>query len=162
MTEPVDEQPPTSNPIINVPTFSLENILGENHDAVEHPGTNGVSAAMWDEETPETTVAEGFCIECEGEQFPCSSFLRTDNPQTSLHRSGAKRVPMSTVKSALQHNTEKDQENDMLSNPWQVRRRRNRRRMALLMNPRMALRYAFIIDSIFNSLNTWTDGYRDW
>jgi hypothetical protein len=75
MTEPVEEKPPVSNPIINVPDFSLENILGENHDAVEHPGTNGVSTTGWDdlEETPENAIAEGFCIECEGEL--CSSLL---------------------------------------------------------------------------------------
>jgi hypothetical protein len=42
-------------------TFSLENILGENHEFIEHPGSKG-----WDEETPEGTVAEGFCVECEG------------------------------------------------------------------------------------------------
>jgi hypothetical protein len=141
MTESVDENTPVpiSNPI-NVPTFSLENILGENHDAVEHPGTNDVSAAMWDEETPETTVPDGFCIECEGEWFPSFSFLHTDKPQTSLRRSCAKRVPTSIVKSALRHNIEKGQENDMLLNPWLVRKRRNRRRMVLPMNPRMALR----------------------
>lgn len=62
----MDEKPPISNPIINMPAFSLENILGENHDAVEHPGTNGVSAIGWDEEVPEKAVSEGFCIECEG------------------------------------------------------------------------------------------------
>lgn len=61
----MDEKPPISNPIINMPAFSLENILGENHDAVEHPGTNGVSAIGWDEEVPEKAVSEGFCIECE-------------------------------------------------------------------------------------------------
>jgi hypothetical protein len=75
MTEPVDEKPPISNPITNGPAFSLENILGENHDAVEHPGTNGVDASGWDEEAPENAVPEGFCIECEGELCPPLSFL---------------------------------------------------------------------------------------
>jgi hypothetical protein len=76
MTEAVDEHPPTSNPIINGNPFSLENILGENHDALEHPGTNGVSAAGWDEDTPENAAPEGYCIECEGMQRPAIFFLR--------------------------------------------------------------------------------------
>lgn len=48
-------------------TFSLETILNDNHDVVEHPGTNGQPANGWDEEVPEGTLVEGFCIECEGE-----------------------------------------------------------------------------------------------
>lgn len=47
--------------------FNLENILGENHDAIEHPGINGAPVTGWDEEMPEKPVAEGFCVECEGE-----------------------------------------------------------------------------------------------
>ena len=49
--------------------FSLENILGADHESVEHPtatkealtGANG-----WDEETGQQHVAQGFCVECEG------------------------------------------------------------------------------------------------
>ena len=68
MTEPAEN--PVSNPI-NVPDFSLENILGDNHDAVECPaGTNGVFRR---EETPEHTIVEGFCIECEGKL--CVDFI---------------------------------------------------------------------------------------
>ncbi|KAK0243099.1 hypothetical protein EDD85DRAFT_813911 [Armillaria nabsnona] len=44
--------------------FSLENILGADHESLEHPGING-SASGWDEETPEKPPAEGYCIECE-------------------------------------------------------------------------------------------------
>jgi hypothetical protein len=48
-------------------TFSLENILGENHDTVEHPGTEHTQAATgWDEEETEKPLAEGYCVECEG------------------------------------------------------------------------------------------------
>jgi len=50
-------------------TFSLENILGENHESLEHPGIEGVPAGGWDEEVPEKPVIEGFCIECEGQSF---------------------------------------------------------------------------------------------
>jgi hypothetical protein len=64
----LDEKPPISSSNIGVPAFSLENILGENHDAVEHPGTNGMLATESDEESPENAVVEGFCIECEGAQ----------------------------------------------------------------------------------------------
>ena len=49
--------------------FSLENILGENHDAVEHPATAIAEKASvgWDEEdTAEIPLADGYCVECEG------------------------------------------------------------------------------------------------
>ncbi|KIM46468.1 hypothetical protein M413DRAFT_64978 [Hebeloma cylindrosporum] len=47
-------------------TFSLKNILGENHDAVEHPGTERTEASTgWDEEETEKPLAEGYCVECE-------------------------------------------------------------------------------------------------
>lgn len=42
-------------------TFTLENILGENHENIESSHAEG-----WDEETVEKPVLEGFCIECEG------------------------------------------------------------------------------------------------
>ncbi|KAF8165631.1 hypothetical protein B0H34DRAFT_689871 [Crassisporium funariophilum] len=45
--------------------FSLENILGKDHEAVEHPGTDVTPATGWDEEDTEKTVAEGYCVECE-------------------------------------------------------------------------------------------------
>lgn len=48
--------------------FSLENILGENPEDVQHPnGTTQGEATGWDEESTERPLAEGFCIECEGE-----------------------------------------------------------------------------------------------
>lgn len=54
-------------------TFSLENILGEGHELVEHPGLadNAASAggSGWDEESTEKVAAEGFCIECEGMRY---------------------------------------------------------------------------------------------
>ncbi len=47
--------------------FSLENILGENHDAVEHPGKSSAEEAVgWDEEDAEVPLADGYCVECEG------------------------------------------------------------------------------------------------
>lgn len=52
-----------------IATFSLETILSDKHETIEHPGpaANGVSPTGWDEEMPEIPVAEGFCVECEGE-----------------------------------------------------------------------------------------------
>jgi len=54
-------------------TFTLENILGSNHEAVEHPRLkeNDSDSATrraegWDEESIDLPTAEGFCIECEG------------------------------------------------------------------------------------------------
>lgn len=54
-------------------TFTLENILGSNHDAVEHPrlkesDADGATnpAEGWDEESVSRPAAEGFCVECEG------------------------------------------------------------------------------------------------
>ena len=49
--------------------FSLENILGADHESVEHPSapTEAQTAAEgWDEEVGQEQVAQGFCIECEG------------------------------------------------------------------------------------------------
>ncbi|KAF4619379.1 hypothetical protein D9613_004976 [Agrocybe pediades] len=47
--------------------FSLENILGENPDAIEHPGVAlpQESATGWDQEETEKPIQEGYCIECE-------------------------------------------------------------------------------------------------
>lgn len=54
--------------------FSLEHILGDNHDTLEHPGLkqqelNATSTAAegWDEESVNGPTMEGYCIECEGE-----------------------------------------------------------------------------------------------
>ncbi|KAG6843722.1 hypothetical protein H0H87_009341 [Tephrocybe sp. NHM501043] len=56
-----------SKPTNPIAAFTLETILSDNHEAVEHPGTlsNGISATGWDEEVAENHAAEGFCIECE-------------------------------------------------------------------------------------------------
>jgi hypothetical protein len=43
-------------------SFSLENILGENHDAV----ATTVAPTGWDEEDIERPLIEGYCVECEG------------------------------------------------------------------------------------------------
>ena len=49
--------------------FSLENILGENHDAVQHLATNHVAPKDSDEEDIERPIIEGYCVECEGNSY---------------------------------------------------------------------------------------------
>ncbi|KAF8638576.1 hypothetical protein AX17_002118 [Amanita inopinata Kibby_2008] len=68
MSEPPQSAPPETpaprpNPIAR--DFSLENILGENPDDIQHPKLNGASTTGWDEETTEKPALEGYCIECE-------------------------------------------------------------------------------------------------
>jgi hypothetical protein len=53
--------------------FTLENILGTNHEAVEHPrlkekdsGDATGPGEGWDEESAVRPAADGFCVECEG------------------------------------------------------------------------------------------------
>ncbi|KAG5649776.1 hypothetical protein H0H81_002074 [Sphagnurus paluster] len=59
------------------PAFSLESILSDNHESVEHPGTitDRISPSGWDEEVRLNPVAEGFCVECEDQpaQVLCES-----------------------------------------------------------------------------------------
>ena len=47
----------------NGPAFSLENILGNDHDKLEHPD---IRPEGWDEEDAEREAAHGYCVECEG------------------------------------------------------------------------------------------------
>ncbi|KAJ7591437.1 hypothetical protein C8J56DRAFT_935571 [Mycena floridula] len=76
--------------------FSLANILGQNHETVEHPELNGKPASGWDEETTEpTAVEEGFCIECEDQpaQLFCESCSDAycDVCFASQHRKGTRK-----------------------------------------------------------------------
>jgi hypothetical protein len=62
-----EQAEPTLTPQTN--GFSLENILGDNHESVEHHGavTTDAPGEGWDEEVLEdAAVPEGFCVECEG------------------------------------------------------------------------------------------------
>ncbi|KAG9317802.1 hypothetical protein JVU11DRAFT_2025 [Chiua virens] len=61
-------------------TFSLENILSDRHDTLEHPGLKQresdaatTAAEGWDEESADRPTAEGLCVECEDQpaQFSC-------------------------------------------------------------------------------------------
>ncbi|KAF8969389.1 hypothetical protein BDZ97DRAFT_1902510 [Flammula alnicola] len=65
--EPTPDTNGTSTKAANG-AFSLENILGENPDAVEHPASGAHvpdKAAGWDEEDAEAPLVDGYCVECE-------------------------------------------------------------------------------------------------
>ncbi|KAJ7724889.1 hypothetical protein B0H16DRAFT_1736464 [Mycena metata] len=91
------------------PTFSLTNILGENHENVEHPGVNGVPVGGWDEEEiAAKPVEEGTCIECEDQ--PAEVFCETcadvfcEVCYAAQHRKGSRKLhvvkPLGTVEKA--------------------------------------------------------------
>ena len=100
------------------PTFSLENILGNDHDKLEHPD---IRPEGWDEEDVDREVAHGYCVECEGachSSYPvCTSFTHRV-PQTNQHKCAAKHVPMIIVRCASQHNTEKAAVKRIHRRPW--------------------------------------------
>ncbi|XP_006456764.1 hypothetical protein AGABI2DRAFT_211866 [Agaricus bisporus var. bisporus H97] len=68
MAEPQPDVAPehTTNGLAN---FSLENILNDKHDTIEHPTAMGDVATGpaegWDEEDVDKPPVEGYCIECE-------------------------------------------------------------------------------------------------
>jgi hypothetical protein len=49
--------------------FSLENILGENHDAVQCLAPTVAPTTRWDEEDIGRPLIEGYCVECEGKFY---------------------------------------------------------------------------------------------
>lgn len=53
------------------PAFSLETILNDKSETLEHPDFQQQPEGGWDEESTERVAAEGFCIECEGEDSSC-------------------------------------------------------------------------------------------
>lgn len=65
-SDPIPEQAQVAEPP-NLGAFSLENILGQDHELLEHPGIKEPPAEGLDQEAPEISVAEGFCVECEGD-----------------------------------------------------------------------------------------------
>lgn len=82
--------------------FSLENILGDNHDAVERPESkrqeldaSSTAAEGWDEETVDRPTTEGYCVECEDQPAQ----IRCDDCQddycevcfAAQHRKGTRR-----------------------------------------------------------------------
>ncbi|EIW76289.1 hypothetical protein CONPUDRAFT_130825 [Coniophora puteana RWD-64-598 SS2] len=83
--------------------FSLQNILGENHDTVEHPkyqeqldASGSVPAAGWDEEGTEHVAPEGFCVECEDQpaQLHCEACAERfcEVCFAALHRKGTRKA----------------------------------------------------------------------
>lgn len=86
--------------------FSLENILGDNHDAVEHPrlkrqelDASPTVAEGWDEESVDGPNTAGYCVECEDQPAQ----IRCDDCQddycevcfAAQHRKGTRRKHVS-------------------------------------------------------------------
>lgn len=100
-------EPSTAEPHSNGPLFSLENILGDDHDKLEHPH---IQPEGWDEEVAGREVARGYCVECEGAWCPLppiSSPMYALALQTNQQRCSVTPVRMNTAKSASQHSIEK-------------------------------------------------------
>ena len=92
----------------NGPAFSLENILGNDHDKLEHPD---IRPEGWDEEDAEREAAHGYCVECEGVWYyssPAGSPFMRWVLQTNQLKCAAKHVRMITAKCASQRNIEKE------------------------------------------------------
>jgi hypothetical protein len=104
----------------NGPTFSLENILGNDHDKLEHPD---IRPEGWDEEDVEQEVAHGYCVECEGAWYyspPDGSPLTRWARQTNQLKCAVKHVRMITAKYASQPNIEKAAGKSILQRPWKM------------------------------------------
>ncbi|TFK99154.1 hypothetical protein BDV98DRAFT_511020 [Pterulicium gracile] len=79
--------------------FSLQNILGDDHEHLEHPevqnGQENALAVGWDEEETSRPVAEGFCVECEDQ--PAEVLCETCEDQfcevcfSAQHRKGSRK-----------------------------------------------------------------------
>ncbi|KAH9927091.1 uncharacterized protein BXZ73DRAFT_49004 [Epithele typhae] len=78
--------------------FSLENILGQDHEDVEAPTATAdthITAAGWDEEARAENVVQGFCIECEDQ--PAQLFCETCSDNfcevcfAAQHRKGSRK-----------------------------------------------------------------------
>ena len=112
-----DTAPLLTTPSKPAVAFSLETILSNDHEAVEHPGSSDGQAAAsgWDEEPIDTPVIEGYCVECEGASFGFETWplAHSNVLKISLLRYHARRVVMSTVKCVSRHNTEKDPGRDI-------------------------------------------------
>ena len=91
----------------NGPLYSLENILGDDHEKLEHPD---VRPEGWDEEGAEREAAHGYCIECEGawsHSFYPVIYLCDTASQINLRKCAAKHVWMTTAMCASQHSIER-------------------------------------------------------
>ncbi|KAF9236230.1 hypothetical protein BU15DRAFT_50382 [Melanogaster broomeanus] len=101
-------------------TFSLENILGDNHEALEHPGLKQqeldaptTAAQGWDEESANRPAAEGFCVECEDQPAQVSCKNCEDNYCgvcfAAQHRKGTRKQHVTTPLAGISTmNVEKD------------------------------------------------------
>ncbi|KAH9020777.1 hypothetical protein EDB84DRAFT_1275255 [Lactarius hengduanensis] len=76
----------------NGPLYSLENILGDDHEKLEHPD---VRPEGWDEEGAEREAAHGYCVECEDQpaEVTCETCMDDycDVCFSAQHRKGSRK-----------------------------------------------------------------------
>ena len=141
----------------NGPTFSLENILGNDHDKLEHPD---IRPEGWDEEDVEREVAHGYCVECEGAwyySFPVVSTLSWAF-QTNQLKCAVKHAQMITAKYVSQHSIEKAAGRSILQHPWQMvtKVRANQSRMGRFMkNQTGTMCVLFVLYKGFSDFRVW-------
>ncbi|KAJ7129260.1 hypothetical protein C8R44DRAFT_776297 [Mycena epipterygia] len=88
--------------------LSLNNILSENHENLEHPGINGVPVGGWDEEeVPAKPVEDGTCIECEDQPGEvvcetCGGDVFCEVCYAAQHRKGSRKLHVVKPLSGLQ------------------------------------------------------------
>ncbi|KAF9226868.1 hypothetical protein BS17DRAFT_776255 [Gyrodon lividus] len=107
-------------------TFSLENILGDNHEILEHPGlkqqeldASTTAAKGWDEESTNLPAAEGFCVECEDQpaQMSCKE-CKDDYCEVCFaaqHRKGTRKMHVVTLLAGTSTKSVKKERNDTSS-----------------------------------------------
>ncbi|KAJ3719490.1 hypothetical protein C8R42DRAFT_609835 [Lentinula raphanica] len=114
----VEVRPPLqngSNGTTTNGTFSLKNILGDEHEEIENdPKLNGQTSGGWDEEAIERPLAEGYCIECEDQ--PAEVFCENcgdaycDVCYSAQHRKGSRKQhktkPIENVRKAAEDTKE--------------------------------------------------------
>jgi hypothetical protein len=103
----------------NGPAFSLENILGDDHDKLEHPD---IRPGGWDEEDAEQDVAHGYCVECEGAWhvplLVCSLYDYFSALQINLWKYIVKHVQMTIAKFVSQRSIGKVAGKCTWQRPW--------------------------------------------
>ncbi|KAH9482942.1 UPF0652 protein [Psilocybe cubensis] len=110
-------------PVATNGTFSLQNILSENHDEIEHPGTECTeSGTGWDEEDAEKPLVDGFCVECEDQPAEVLCETCTDIYcevcYAAQHRKGSRKQhvvkPLSIKKAKMKGSTKESEPSEKM------------------------------------------------
>ncbi|KAH7909741.1 hypothetical protein BJ138DRAFT_1066538 [Hygrophoropsis aurantiaca] len=116
-TAPSDGVENAAKPAQSSNDFSLQNILGQNHESIEHPRLkqeelDPSTAQGWDEEDANRPAAEGFCVECEDQpaQVICDNCADQycEVCFAAQHRKGSRKLHTSKPlpKAKIPHNGE--------------------------------------------------------